>query len=214
MYWYRPWAQARSLTPPRRVKSSADPSLSRSLNHDSGHFRELRPGGRSLSLGEATQSNLLTRHTIIEQALGGISIPITFLRPGWFHRKLSLGRRTGASDRVTPYEIAATFADLLGHPVRMEAVPRETWESLFKSQGMKNPVPRIRMLDGSNEGWIEFGNGEAVSRKGTVELALERERWSWKRCCSGSSNARASRERGTGRGCHRLLTPPQRAVSW
>ena len=84
--------------------------------------------------------------------------------------------------RVTPDEIAATFADLLGHPVRMEAVPRETWESLFKSQGMKNPTPRIRMLDGFNEGWIEFENGEAGSRKGTVTLKtvlktlIERER--------------------------------------
>jgi NAD(P)H dehydrogenase (quinone) len=69
--------------------------------------------------------------------------------------------------RVTPNQIAATFARLLGHPVRMEAVPRETWESLFKSQGMKNPNPRMRMLDGFNEGWIEF---EGDSRKGTVEL--------------------------------------------
>jgi uncharacterized protein YbjT (DUF2867 family) len=36
--------------------------------------------------------------------------------------------------RVTPNEIAAAFANLLGHPVKAEAVPRETWESLFKSQ--------------------------------------------------------------------------------
>ena len=72
--------------------------------------------------------------------------------------------------RVTPEEIAATFADLLGRPVRTDAVPRETWESLFLSQGMKNPAPRIQMLDGFNEGWIEFENGEAGSRKGKVEL--------------------------------------------
>ena len=52
----------------------------------------------------------------------------------------------------------------------MEAVPPETWESLFKSQGMKNPTPRIRMLDGFNEGWIEFESGEAGSRKGKVAL--------------------------------------------
>jgi len=72
--------------------------------------------------------------------------------------------------RVTHNEIAATFASLLGRPVRIEAVPRETWESLFKSQGVKNPVPRIQMLDGFNEGWIEFESGEAGSRKGRVEL--------------------------------------------
>jgi NAD(P)H dehydrogenase (quinone) len=72
--------------------------------------------------------------------------------------------------RVTPNEIAATFAKLLGRPVRMEAVPRESWEGLFKSQGTKNPIPRIRMLDGFNEGWIEFERGEAGSRKGSVTL--------------------------------------------
>ncbi len=72
--------------------------------------------------------------------------------------------------RVTPNEIAATFAGLLGRPVRAEAVPRETWESLFKSQGTKNPAPRIAMLDGFNEGWIEFERGETGSRKGKVAL--------------------------------------------
>ena len=72
--------------------------------------------------------------------------------------------------RVTPNEIAAAFANLLGHPVKAEAVPRETWESLFKSQGMKNPTPRIQMLDGFNQGWIEFEGGQAGSLKGNVAL--------------------------------------------
>jgi hypothetical protein len=52
----------------------------------------------------------------------------------------------------------------------MEVVPRESWEALFKSQGMKNPIPRIRMLDGFNEGWIEFERGEAGSKKGNESL--------------------------------------------
>jgi uncharacterized protein YbjT (DUF2867 family) len=72
--------------------------------------------------------------------------------------------------RVTPNEIAATFAKLLVRSVRMEVVPRESWEALFKSQGMKNPIPRIRMLDGFNEGWIEFERGEAGSLKGNESL--------------------------------------------
>jgi NAD(P)H dehydrogenase (quinone) len=72
--------------------------------------------------------------------------------------------------RVTPNEVGTTFAGLLGSPVRMEVVPRESWEALFKSQGMKNPMPRIRMLDGFNEGWIKFERGEAGSRKGGVTL--------------------------------------------
>lgn len=72
--------------------------------------------------------------------------------------------------RVTPNEIGATFARLLGSPVRMEVVPRESWQTLFQSQGMKHPRPRIRMLDGFNEGWIEFEHGQAGSRKGSVSL--------------------------------------------
>ena len=71
---------------------------------------------------------------------------------------------------MTPNEIAATFSRLLGRPVNMEVVPREAWEALFLSQGMKNPTPRIQMLDGFNEGWIEFAGGEAGSRKGKVPL--------------------------------------------
>ena len=33
---------------------------------------------------QASQSNLLTQHTIIEQALSELPMPITFLRPAWF----------------------------------------------------------------------------------------------------------------------------------
>ena len=72
--------------------------------------------------------------------------------------------------RVAPYDIAGAFSRLLGRPVKARAVPRETWESLFLSQGMQNPTLRMRMLDGFNEGWIEFENGGANSRKGTTRL--------------------------------------------
>jgi len=177
---------------------------------------------------QATKSNLLTQHSMIEQALRELSIPISFLRPGWFMENSSwdvgpaaksgviasflqpldkpvpmvatadIGRLAAqllqetwsghriveleGAHRVTPNEIAATFTNLLGRPVKVEAVPRETWESLFKSQGMKNPAPRIRMLDGFNEGWIEFEAGQAGSRKGNVametvlRMLIERER--------------------------------------
>ncbi|RUL65763.1 NAD-dependent epimerase/dehydratase family protein [Dyella dinghuensis] len=72
--------------------------------------------------------------------------------------------------RVTPHDLAATFAKLFARPVRAEPVPRETWEGRFIAQGMKNPTPRIQMLDGFNEGWIEFEDGEAGARKGGVSL--------------------------------------------
>jgi uncharacterized protein YbjT (DUF2867 family) len=69
--------------------------------------------------------------------------------------------------RVTPHEIATAFSKVLDRPVRAEVVPHETWRSLFESQGMKNPEPRIRMLDGFNEGWIDF---EGASNKGSTEI--------------------------------------------
>ena len=165
---------------------------------------------------QASQSNLLTQHTIIEATISELPTPITFLRPAWFMENSSWdvapARRRGVIPsflqpldkavpmvatadigkaaaallqetwsghrvvelegprRVTPNEIAATFAKLLGSSVRMEVVPRESWEALFKSQGMRNPIPRIRMLDGFNEGWIEFERGEAGSQKGNESL--------------------------------------------
>ena len=165
---------------------------------------------------QANEPNLLTQHTIIEEAIGALPMPITFLRPAWFmencrwdvaparehgvvpsflqpldkpvpmvaatdigkvaagllqekwngHRVVELEGPT----RITPNQIAATFTKLLGKPVHMEVVPRESWETLFRSQGMKNPLPRMRMLDGFNEGWIEFEGGEVGSLKGEVSF--------------------------------------------
>ena len=73
-------------------------------------------------------------------------------------------------ERVTQNQIASVFAGLLGKPVVAEAVPRETWAKLFESQGMKNSEPRIRMLDGFNEGWIEFEGAPDTILKGIVPL--------------------------------------------
>jgi uncharacterized protein YbjT (DUF2867 family) len=72
--------------------------------------------------------------------------------------------------RLAPNDVAAAFARVLGRDVRMDVVPRATWEALFKSQGMKNPTPRAQMLDGFNEGWIDFEGDASSTRKGTVPL--------------------------------------------
>ena len=41
--------------------------------------------------------------------------------------------------RVTPNDIAATFARLLGRPVKMEVVPRATWEDAVQIAGDEEP---------------------------------------------------------------------------
>jgi uncharacterized protein YbjT (DUF2867 family) len=73
--------------------------------------------------------------------------------------------------RITPLQMANALSTVIGRPVHAEKVERDAWEALFRSQGMQNPGPRMRMLDGFNEGWIEFKAGEAGSRKG--ETAFE-----------------------------------------
>jgi NAD(P)H dehydrogenase (quinone) len=75
-----------------------------------------------------------------------------------------------ARHRTSPNEAASTFAKVLGHPVNAQAIPRETWESLFKSQGMRDPTMRIKMLDGFNDGWIEFEGNKSSIVRGEVEL--------------------------------------------
>jgi len=68
--------------------------------------------------------------------------------------------------RVKPNDLADAFATVLGKLVRAVPVPRESWHELFRSQGMKNPLPRMRMLDGFNEGWIDFKDRGSKAIKG------------------------------------------------
>ena len=72
--------------------------------------------------------------------------------------------------RVSPNALAAAFAKALGTPVRAEVVPREQWELIFRAQGMKNPTPRIQMIEGFNAGWIDFADRGAHARKGSTSI--------------------------------------------
>jgi NAD(P)H dehydrogenase (quinone) len=154
---------------------------------------------------DAAQDNLLSQRTLMEQALEGLDLPVTFLRPAWFLDNVEWdivpARDTGtvssflqptdraipmvaakdvgrvAADliqedwtgvrvvnlegpaRVSPNDLATVLSGVLGRPVTASVAPRETWEPLFRSQGMTNPQPRIRMIDGFNEGWIAFPDG-------------------------------------------------------
>jgi uncharacterized protein YbjT (DUF2867 family) len=87
-------------------------------------------------------------------------------------QETSSGRRIvelEGPERVSPNDIAATLGALLGRSVIAQAVPRDTWESEFRAQGMRNPLPRMQMLDGFNAGWIDF---EHRTIKGRIDLRL------------------------------------------
>jgi uncharacterized protein YbjT (DUF2867 family) len=74
------------------------------------------------------------------------------------------------AQRVSPNALADAFAKALTQPVRAQAVPRDRWESIFRAQGMKNPIPRMQMIDGFNAGWIDFPNLGANARKGSIGI--------------------------------------------
>ncbi|AOJ35545.1 NAD(P)H-binding protein [Burkholderia metallica] len=72
--------------------------------------------------------------------------------------------------RVSPNDLAAAFARVLGRAVRAEVVPRDTWAALFDTQRMRYPEPRMSMLDGFNEGWIDFESARADVLKGEIDV--------------------------------------------
>jgi uncharacterized protein YbjT (DUF2867 family) len=165
---------------------------------------------------QAAQSNLLTQHTLMEEALSTLPLPVTFLRPAWFIENLSwdvakardkgilssflqpldkavpmvatadVGRVAAelllqdwsgkrvieleGPERVSQNGIAAELSKALHRSVRAETVPRENWGAIFRAEGMRDPIPRIQMLDGFNEGWITFQGGGASLVKGKVSL--------------------------------------------
>jgi uncharacterized protein YbjT (DUF2867 family) len=164
---------------------------------------------------QSERTNLLSQHTMIENALRAVDGPVTFLRPGWFMENsvwdVAPARDTGAIPsflypldktfpmiatadigslaaelmqgpwtghrvvelegprRLSSHDIAAAFSEILGKPVQAEVVPHDQWDGLFRQQGMKNPEPRIQMLDGFNEGWIDFEFPGQV-RKGATDF--------------------------------------------
>jgi uncharacterized protein YbjT (DUF2867 family) len=163
----------------------------------------------------ASQPNLLNVLGRLEETLGSLPMPVTFLRAAWFMENAAwdiaaaktgliqsylqpldrafpmissddVGRTAAAllqerwdgkrvielesRQRVSPNDVAAAFAKALGHPVHSEVVPRDRWESIFRAQGMKNPTPRMQMIDGFNAGWIDFPEHGARARKGSIGI--------------------------------------------
>jgi NAD(P)H dehydrogenase (quinone) len=164
---------------------------------------------------DAPQPNLLNVLSRMEEIIGALPTPVTFLRAAWFMENAAwdiasakngliqsylqpldravpmvstddVGRAAAAllqerwegkrvvelegPRRVSPNALAAAFAKVLGRQVRAEVVPRDRWESIFRAQGMKNPTPRMQMIDGFNAGWIDFADRGAHARKGSVGI--------------------------------------------
>ncbi|VVD85219.1 NmrA family transcriptional regulator [Pandoraea iniqua] len=73
-------------------------------------------------------------------------------------------------ERYSPDDIAAALARALVRDVHAEAVPRAAWDPLFRAQGMRNPLPRIQMLDGFNNGTFRFVDDGRNALRGDVTL--------------------------------------------
>jgi uncharacterized protein YbjT (DUF2867 family) len=95
------------------------------------------------------------------------ALAATLLLESWSGKRVV---ELAAKTRISSADIAATLIDILGKPIKAEPVPRARWEEIFRAQGMKNSTPRIQMIEGFNEGWIEFEGGFESSVKGPTSL--------------------------------------------
>jgi NAD(P)H dehydrogenase (quinone) len=135
-----------------------------------GWFMENHAGDVSSAISEGIIHSYLQpiEHAIPMIATKDIgALAGTLLLESWSGKRVV---ELEAKTRVSSADIAATLTDILGKPVKAEPVPRARWEEVFRAQGMKNPTPRIQMIEGFNEGWIEFEGGFEGSVKGQTSL--------------------------------------------
>jgi uncharacterized protein YbjT (DUF2867 family) len=72
--------------------------------------------------------------------------------------------------RVAPNDLAKAISKALDRPVSVRIAPPGGWEATFRASGMTNPTPRAQMVDGFNQGWIEFSDGGANARRGRISI--------------------------------------------
>jgi NAD(P)H dehydrogenase (quinone) len=188
------------MTPPNYDPEPGFPDTQRNSVAIRTAIEESRPGKvvfLSTVGAQVTETNLLNNSGMTEAMLRTVPVPVvhSFLQP-LDHRIPMVATEDIAQtavellgqswngvrivelegpERYSSNDVAAALASALRTPVRNEIVPRSTWEELFRSQGMKNPHPRIRMVDGFNEGWIDFESEQHGSRKAgtTLQAALQ-----------------------------------------
>jgi len=144
-----------------------------------GWFMENHTGDVSSAISEGIIHSYLQpiEHAIPMIATKDIgALAGTLLLESWSGKRVV---ELEAKTRVSSADIAATLTDILGKPVKAEPVPRARWEEVFRAQGMKNPTPRVQMIEGFNEGWIEFEGGFEGSVKGQTSLKTVLEEMVW-----------------------------------
>ena len=74
---------------------------------------------------------------------------------------------------VSPDDLARAMGEVLGRPVRAQAVPRSDWASTLEQIGFPpgGTGAYEEMIDGLNSGWIHFGVNGTQSVPGTVTPA-------------------------------------------
>ena len=90
------------------------------------------------------------------------------LTEGWEGKKIvELG------SPVSPDDQARAMGEVLGRPVKAQAIPREQWAAILQGFGMPpgTTAPYEEMLDGSNSGWIDFGVPGTEPVDGTTTAA-------------------------------------------
>src|ERR1700689_4291148 len=131
-----------------------------------GWFMENHAGDVSSALSEGIIHSYLQpiEHAIPMIATKDIgALAGTLLLESWSGKRVV---ELEAETRVSSADIATTLTELLGKPIKAEPVPRTRWEEVFRAQGMKNPTPRIQMIEGFNEGWIESKVDSKAPSKG------------------------------------------------
>src|SRR5437879_5327000 len=99
---------------------------------------------------QAGEPNLLTQHTIIEQVLGELSMPIVFLRPGWFMENSRWDVAAARENGVIP-----SFLQPLDKPVPMVAtadVGRVAAEEIGRASCRERVEKRCGGVGGSKDG--------------------------------------------------------------
>ena len=79
----------------------------------------------------------------------------------WHTRRRARGPLPGSAERP-----CRRLRVCIGKPVVAVPVQRESWNATVPLAGHEKPEPRMRMLDGFNEGWIDFRYGGSKAIKG------------------------------------------------